>query len=196
MGRTATFETGTVVRAARDLFWENGFDAASLPDLERATGLARSSIYHAFGSKRGLFDAAVQDYLDDVVRPSIAGLVAEDAHPDALVEYLANLDRVLARLTPATKRTGCLLLASTTGSIARDETVRVVVDAYRAELRDAVRAGLGARYPDLAPDVLDRRAVTLVSLVIAAHTLARVNPTEARATVGAATDMLDAWDGV
>ncbi|MDD0859753.1 TetR/AcrR family transcriptional regulator [Arthrobacter alpinus] len=45
-----------------------------LPDLERATGLSRSSIYHAFGSKRGLFDAAVASYLSEIIRPRLQPL--------------------------------------------------------------------------------------------------------------------------
>ena len=67
MGRPQTFETDEVVRAARGVFWRDGYESASLPDLEQATGLSRSSIYHAFGSKRGLFDAAV-----DVAREAAA----------------------------------------------------------------------------------------------------------------------------
>ena len=49
MGRTQTFDTNEVVRAARAVFWEHGYESAALPELEKATGLSRSSIYHAFG---------------------------------------------------------------------------------------------------------------------------------------------------
>ena len=71
MGRNRTFDTQEAVRAARSVFWSNGFGGASLPDLEQATGLNRSSLYHAFGSKRGLFDAAVDSYLEEVIRPRL-----------------------------------------------------------------------------------------------------------------------------
>ena len=59
MGRVQTFETATAVAAARDLFWDRGYEATSVADLEDATGVQRSSLYHAFGSKRGLFDAVL-----------------------------------------------------------------------------------------------------------------------------------------
>ncbi|GAB3998060.1 hypothetical protein GCM10029992_22820 [Glycomyces albus] len=52
MGRVQTFDTAEVVRAARTVFWQHGYEDASIPALEAATGLRRSSIYHAFGSKR------------------------------------------------------------------------------------------------------------------------------------------------
>jgi AcrR family transcriptional regulator len=77
MGRTRAFAEIDVVRAARGVFWNRGYEETSLPDLEAATGLNRSSIYHSFGSKRGLFDAAVESYLDDVVRPRLEPLRAE-----------------------------------------------------------------------------------------------------------------------
>ena len=59
MGRTRTFDESDATRSALGVFWDQGFDGTAVPDLEEATGLSRSSIYHAFGSKRGLFDAAV-----------------------------------------------------------------------------------------------------------------------------------------
>ena len=48
MGRTATFDRADAVRAARGVFWNQGYEATSIPDLEQATGLKRSSLYHAF----------------------------------------------------------------------------------------------------------------------------------------------------
>ena len=71
MGRTQTFDTTEVVRSARRVFWEHCFENASIVELEQATGLNRSSIYYAFGSKRGLFDAAVESYLDEIIRPRL-----------------------------------------------------------------------------------------------------------------------------
>ena len=43
MGRIQMFETVSVVRAARDVFWDKGFEATSVADLEEATGLRRNS---------------------------------------------------------------------------------------------------------------------------------------------------------
>lgn len=104
MGRTQAFDTTEVIRAARDVFWEQGFEGAPLPELERATGLSRSSIYHAFGSKRGLFDAAVESYLDEVIRPRLAPLKAADVAAGALETYLTGLRAALlnAGSLPAT----------------------------------------------------------------------------------------------
>ncbi|MCU1404441.1 MAG: TetR family transcriptional regulator, partial [Glaciihabitans sp.] len=85
MGRVQTFVAADVVRAARTVFWEHGYEGASLPDLETATGLSRSSIYNTFASKRGLFDAAVQSYLDEIIHPRLRPLQAETVGADAVV---------------------------------------------------------------------------------------------------------------
>lgn len=192
MGRTQGFETEQVVRAARAVFWENGFEEASLPALEAATGLGRSSLYHAFASKRGLFDAAVQSYLDEVVRPRLVPLVAPSgASPSALEDYFIGLRAALADARNLSARSGCLLLNAAGAPIARDEAVRDVIANYRAELLRALRAGALARWPQ-APDWASGQADVLVSLVVAALVLARVDPAQSLATVDAALALVRA----
>lgn len=173
MPRPQAYATADAVRAARGVFWVQGFEGASVPDLERATGLNRSSIYHAFGSKRGLFDAAVQSYLDEVVRPRLAVLTGPGVAPDALVEYLTGLRAAIVGADPAGAGQGCLLVNTATAPIGGDAAVRAVVAGYRAELRTAFERGVRARFPDHDPADL---ADTCTSLVVAAFALARVDP--------------------
>ncbi len=194
MGRPQSFDTTIVVQAARDVFWDTGLDATSLPDLERATGLSRSSLYHAFGSKRGLFDAAVQDYLDTVVRPRLRVLTAEPPHPDAVVTYLTGLSAAIAALPAGSPRRGCLLLACATGPAGHDAALREVVDAYHHELDDAFRCALAARYPGLAEGDLADRARQAVAHTVTALVLARVDAAASVATLGTAVAQVRAWD--
>lgn len=186
MGRTQTFETAEVVRSARSVFWERGFEEASVPELEAATGVRRSSLYHAFGSKRGLFDAAVQSYLDEVVRPRLAPLARDDVAPDALGHYFEGLRAALSDAATLSSRSGCLLLNAAGAPIARDEAVREVIADYRAELLRAMRAGAAARWPGAEPSWRARQADLLVSLLVAALVLARVDAGQSVATVDAA----------
>jgi AcrR family transcriptional regulator len=196
MGRTQTFDTATAVGAARDVFWRLGYDATSLGDLERATGLGRSSLYHAFGSKRGLFDAAVESYLDEIVRPRLAALTGEGsgvsgpaAAREALAGYFAEMAAAVAAVEYDDERAGCLLLVSTAGLAGHDATVRAAVDAYRAELSSAFSAALGRALPEAPAADLEGRARLFTSLVIGALTLARVNRDEAVATLRLAEGM-------
>jgi len=191
MGRAQGFETGHAVRAAREVFWRDGYAEASVPALERATGLNRSSIYHAFGSKRGLFDAAVQSYLDEVVRPRLRPLVGADVEAGAIVGYLTGLRAALARADEIQGTSGCLLVNTSSAPIARDDAVRQTVADYRAELHDALARGVAAHLPDAGATEADRLADVCTALVISAFTLVRVDPPSALHCLDTAVALLD-----
>lgn len=179
MGRVRAFDTGTAVRAARDVFWAWGFDGASLPELEQATGLNRSSIYHAFGSKRGLFDAAVESYLNEIVRPRLRPLTAPDVAPQALERYLAGLRDALLNAGTQPAASGCLLINAACSTMAADETVALTIASYHAELGAALTAGVRAALPHLPAEEQARLGNTCTALVVSAFTLVRVDRQEA-----------------
>ncbi len=62
MARPLEFETTEVLRNAMVVFWNKGYEAASLADILAATGLSKSSLYATFGDKRALFLAAFKAY--------------------------------------------------------------------------------------------------------------------------------------
>lgn len=159
MGRNASFDSDVVVAAARDVFWEKGYDATSISDLEAATGLHRSSLYHAFASKRGLFDAVVTDYLDVVIRPRLRVLLdpPADHAPDAadpVVLYFDALRDAVESLPDESPRQGCLLVNCAAGLAGHDEAARAIVDAYRAELTAALRHALAEPHALVGPAAL------------------------------------------
>jgi TetR/AcrR family transcriptional regulator, transcriptional repressor for nem operon len=59
VARPRGFDEAVVVDAAARCFTDLGYAATSVDDLVGATGLHRGSLYGAFGSKRGLFLAAL-----------------------------------------------------------------------------------------------------------------------------------------
>ncbi len=190
MGRNQTFETATVVTAARDLFWDRGYEATSVADLETATGVHRSSLYHAFGSKRGLFDAAVQDYLDTVIRPRLRVLTGPAAGTRGLLAYVDGLRSAVHALTDDSARRGCLLVNCAAGLAGHDDAARAVVDDYRAELATALRHSLAVAG---APEDVDEKAIVLSSLTISAMVLARINREEADIVLGTARHHVMEW---
>ncbi|NUR84214.1 MAG: helix-turn-helix transcriptional regulator, partial [Nonomuraea sp.] len=62
MARTREFDTDAAVERAMDVFWSRGYAATSIQDLVEATGVGRGSLYAAFGSKEGLYEAALLRY--------------------------------------------------------------------------------------------------------------------------------------
>ena len=184
------------MQSARDVFWDLGYDGASLADLEAATGINRSSLYHAFGSKRGLFDAAVADYRDTVIRPRLRGLQADGAGRAELLGYFDELRDAVGKLPLDSPRRGCLLVNCATGLAAHDEPAREVVEAYRTELAAALRnaiVGAGESSPDRTAELTDERVRTLASLSMSAMLLARVNAAESAALLSTAAAQVRAW---
>ena len=49
-GRPREFDVDDVLDRAIEVFRERGYEASSMADIERATGLNTSSIYNTFGS--------------------------------------------------------------------------------------------------------------------------------------------------
>lgn len=190
MARTQTFDRDAVVRAARTLFWQSGYDGASIPDLEAATGIRRSSLYNTFGSKRGLFDAAVQSYLDEVIRPRLSPLQAETVSPDAIIEYLTGLREAFENLESMPATNGCLLINTASSPIASDSEVARVVTDYRNELETAFARGIEARQPTLADAEKKALSQAVTGMLISAFAIARIDPAQAASSVDIALRLL------
>lgn len=70
MGRKRSFDDDEVLARAREVFLKHGYEGTSIDALVKATGLLRGSLYGAFGSKRGMFVAALHDAMDSESRDS------------------------------------------------------------------------------------------------------------------------------
>lgn len=193
MARVQEFDTSKALSDARGIFWEKGFDATSIADLEAATGLGRSSIYHGFGSKRGLFDAVIQDYMDRVLRPRL-GLLSDPEHrADGTSWYLSSLSSAVAQAAAQSKNRGCLLLNTAAGLGGSDEPLRILIDGYQLELRDGVAAALRVANPQLTESQALARARIIAGLTVSALMMSRVNVAEALATLESAAEQVQLW---
>jgi TetR/AcrR family transcriptional regulator, copper-responsive repressor len=64
MARPRTFDEGKVLDRAMDVFCRHGYEGTTMTDLRTAMGLTAPSVYAAFDSKRGLFEAVLDRYTD------------------------------------------------------------------------------------------------------------------------------------
>lgn len=111
MARPRGFDIEVVVEAAKDTFWRLGYDGAAISDLEEATGLSRSSLYQAFGSKEQLFRAALDRYIRMFMGPLLAPMEAPKADLGAIEGFFTHLGRLFGEDgLPA--RYGCLWVNS------------------------------------------------------------------------------------
>ena len=136
MARPRTFEVDDVVYAAKDAFWARGYGGTAISDLEDCTGLNRSSIYQAFGSKRELFHLALDAYIDGFVDPLLEPLHGPDASAADVEAFFARLKSIV-RTDRMASRHGCLWFNAITEVACRSEGVDVRADEYRDRLRAA-----------------------------------------------------------
>lgn len=71
MARPRSIDDAAIIRAARDVFLEKGFTATTAEVAQRA-GISEGSIFNRFGSKRALFQRAMQMSVGE--EPWLAGL--------------------------------------------------------------------------------------------------------------------------
>src|SRR3954469_6066803 len=61
-GRPLSFDRDAALETAMHVFWQRGYEAASIADLTGAMGITPPSLYTAFGDKEQLFLEAFERY--------------------------------------------------------------------------------------------------------------------------------------
>ena len=190
MGRHKQFDDAVVVRAARDVFWQRGYASTSLADLEAATGLSRSSMYATYGSKRGLFDRALRNYLEELIWPMLAPMEATGAGREEIVGYFLAQAANLRRSRRSVLTQGCLIANTSTELNVLDADAVEVVLEYRNRVRAAIFHALGG----MTETIHDRaaKAEILAATQIGVMISARVDPiAAAKLAETVATDLKD-----
>ncbi|MFI1990501.1 TetR/AcrR family transcriptional regulator [Actinoplanes sp. NPDC020271] len=77
-------------RAALDVFRTGGL-TTPLDEVARAAGVSKGTIYHRFGSRRGLIDAVVDELVAERIQGIIAAVSALDSPLARFEEYLLRM---------------------------------------------------------------------------------------------------------
>lgn len=117
VGRTPDYERDDVISSAARAFGMHGYAGTSIDTLVTATGVHRGSLYKEFGSKRGLFVAALQRCISDEFQSVGESLGAADSAGDVL--------RVISDSTAL----DLLVVAAVEFRTGDDEMQRLVMDA-------------------------------------------------------------------
>ncbi len=140
MARVREFDTEETVRRAMELFWVKGFEATSMRDLTGHLGLGQGSIYAAFGSKEGLYRAALEHYRGSRGADALRDLERGGDVRSAIREML--LERV--RIAVAEGGRGCLFVNAAAERLPADAGTRSTVRDALAANQDALAAVLRA----------------------------------------------------
>lgn len=80
---------GKVLDAARNLFAERGYDAATIRDIAKAAGMSTGAVFANFQDKAELFETVLADELGDLLRAIQAGAPKDGTVSERLTAALA-----------------------------------------------------------------------------------------------------------
>ena len=142
MGGVKQFDEDRALDGAMKVFWASGYSGTSYPDLMRATGLNKSSLYNAFGDKRALYLRCLERFTEihgERLRRRLDAQRIEDA-------IGGFFDELIGRFRRPDLPGGCMMTAAalelggdrdTTGACIRDQ-MRALESLLRRRLDRAV----------------------------------------------------------
>ncbi|MEU7043738.1 TetR/AcrR family transcriptional regulator [Streptomyces varsoviensis] len=165
VGRPRGFDADEALERAMRVFWEQGYEGASLTDLTSAMSITRTSMYAAFGNKEELFRKALERYTEGPASYGVRAL----REPTARQVATAFLHGAVRATTRPDCPAGCLgvqgsLAAGATGGHARD-TLAAWRDEHTAHFRDRLQQAVdeGDLPADADPGALARYLMTVAN---------------------------------
>lgn len=142
-GRPRTFDRTAALHRAMEVFWQHGYDGASMSDLTSAMGINSPSLYAAFGSKEQLFREAVAYY--DETEGAVAAAALRDL-PTARDAIAAVLRHQVTAFTDPNRPRGCMIVLAATTSTDRTRGVHDHLAEWRTategDIRDRIARGI------------------------------------------------------
>lgn len=135
MGRKREFSEEKVADAAIEIFMSKGYRATSIQDVVAATDIGPGSLYGAFGSKSGLFQAVLDRY--DATSPVLR--VVERAESAPPRQTIVDLLEDIADGRPSLDRPrGCLITNSAAELAGSNAAMAARVQRSLRRLEDAL----------------------------------------------------------
>lgn len=160
MTRAAPYDRETALDAAMALFWDKGFHATSLKDLEAALAMKPGSIYAAFSSKENLYMLALERYFE-ASRARFRDQIARAASPlGAMADHFRSYGRLAEN---DNSRRACMLTKTMVDTRTTDPDIaaktRDYLNAMQSEFAAAFTAAqsAGEIQTDIDPQRLARR---------------------------------------
>ena len=190
-GRPREFRPEDAARSALETFWRRGYHDVSVPELEMATGVVRSSLYNTFGNKRGIFDAALDAYLTQLFADIDARLTNATGGLDDIHAFLDTLEAWHTSGVP-----GCFMINSMIEFAETDADITSRGDVYLDKLRGGYHAALSratGRGEVSEQTEVESAADRLLLLTIGLNTTARtgIEPDRLRTLYRAAHTAVD-----
>ena len=172
-GRPRSFDHDEVLDAAVLVFWEKGYDGASIEDLTNAMGINRPSLYSTFGNKRELFIQAIDRYAATQGNRAFSAFRLEPDNRKAVERFFATS---IECATEAGKPRGCLINTVATEAAENDDDLRDKLSEMFSKTDAAIAKRLQANQEGAAQRTDDPQALAKM-----AHSGTHSSMTRARA---------------
>jgi TetR/AcrR family transcriptional repressor of nem operon len=179
MARPREFDEDLALDHALQLFWLKGYASASLDDLCEVTGLGRSSLYAAFGSKQALYMKTLARYEEGSARRISAALEAPVPVAEALETFL---NQMIDDIVAGPGRRGCFIGNCAAEMASRNRGTATRIKTSLARIEGAFREGLvRARARGELPDSADVGALArfLTAGIQGLRLVGKANPDKA-----------------
>jgi TetR/AcrR family transcriptional repressor of nem operon len=179
MARNRQFDETQALVSAMRVFWEKGYEATSIQDLEDAMGLKRTSIYNTFGNKRALFERVLVCYKESVMAKLFAEMDSAADIREGIRRLLnAALDIHYDEANPG----GCLVVLSVLESDQHDSRAQASMQQTIHDLKNALQSRLTrAKKSGELPERLDSAATatTIATTMTGMMVMGKANFTKA-----------------
>ncbi|NPT54378.1 TetR/AcrR family transcriptional regulator [Paraburkholderia elongata] len=169
MARPLEFDRNQALTCAVDAFWRDGYASLSANDLAAHMGVAKSSMYNTFGSKRDVLIQAVTNYASTrtaAVRATLGGGSTGAKLRAMLLDVASHNDG----------GRGCLLVNTAVELGPHDEGVRQLVKAgfegMMGSFEEVIRSGQARGDIDSKVDAA-KQAMTLVAGIAGLRVMAK-----------------------
>lgn len=129
IGRPRSFDANQALEKALEVFWQKGYEGASLNDLTQAMGINKPSMYAAFGNKEQLFLQAIELY-ESRPQAYFYPALEQDTIYD-VVDYM--LKGAVANLSDPTQPQGCVIVQGALSCSESASTIKQALQERRAQ---------------------------------------------------------------
>jgi AcrR family transcriptional regulator len=191
VGRPRTFNQEQALDRAMHVFWEKGYEGASLHDLTAAMGIQPASLYAAFGNKQAVFEQALTRYLAGPAAYMHAALEEPTAY--AVAERI--LYQTAEALAGRRGRHGCMTIQAALVGSEETREVRRKLTRLRVSEQNALRRRFErAKSEGDLPEAADAAALAgFITAVFQGMTVQSINGANREELLRIAKTALRAW---
>ncbi|HUV23315.1 MAG TPA: TetR/AcrR family transcriptional regulator [Gammaproteobacteria bacterium] len=165
MARPREFDEHQVIESLMKIFWDKGYEATTMQDLVKASGLLKGSLYGAFGDKQALYLAALKHYDRTRIQAEIDMFNGEGSARQKIARLFDNV-------IESTKRGlfggGCLLCNASLEKAVSDKQVKNEIKTTIRRLKVAIMDAIKVE------QVNEDQAASLAAFIVSAYFGTRV----------------------